>query len=239
MIPGAVEIWVYLQTTPLTWLAATLVAWVAATQVNRALGGSPLAHPVALAAGLLAAALLATGTPYQRYFEGAQFVHFLLGPATVALAVPLWRQRAVVRAALGPMVLALAAGAMTAMVSTVLVARALGASSETLLSLVPKSVTTPVAMALAEGVGGSPSVAALAVLATGIFGAMIVTPLFDRMGMRDWRARGFAAGVAAHGIGTARAFQVHEVAGSFAGIAMALNALATALVMPMLAWLWR
>lgn len=228
------SIWVYLSATPLLWLAATLLAYEAGAWVFRRAGERPLAHPVPIAVALLIATLLATHTAYDTYFGGAQFVHFLLGPATVALAVPLYENRAAVRRALVPMLVALVAGSVTAIVSAVLIARLFGASAETLLSIAPKSATTPIAMAISEQLGGLPSLTAAFVIATGILGAVIATPLLDLLRIRDFRGRGFSAGVAAHGLGTARAFQVNELAGTFAGIALALNGLATAVLAPLL-----
>ena len=230
MRPDLYEIWVYLAETPLLWLTATLGAYVVADRVSRALGRHPLASPVIVAAGLLVALLAATGTPYPDYFEGAQFVHFLLGPATVALAIPLWHHRAEVRHNLVPMVAALFAGSATAVASAVGIAWALGAPREILASLAPKSTTSPIAMALTEPLGGLPALAAVLVLMTGILGAVTVTPLMNLLGIRDFAARGFAAGVASHGLGTARAFQVSEQAGTFAGIALGLNGAMTALL---------
>ena len=227
---GLTGLWVYLAETPLLWLTVTLVAYLAGDGVSARLGRHPLANPVVIAAGLVMALLAATGTPYADYFEGAQFVHFLLGPATVALAVPLWRNRARVAQNLVPMVAALLAGSLTAIASAVAVGWALGAPPPVLASLAAKSVTAPIAMALTEGIGGIPALAAVLVVFTGILGAIIVTPLMNVMGVRDFAARGFAVGVASHGIGTARAFQVSEEAGTFAGIAMGLNGALTALV---------
>jgi len=232
------RIWVYLSATPLFWLTATLLAYQAGAWVFRRCGQRPLANPVPIAVAILIVLLHATGTPYETYFEGAQFVHFLLGPATVALAVPLYENRARVRQALLPMFAALAAGSATAIVSAVLLARWLGASDETVRSIAPKSATTPIAMAVSEQMGGQPSLTAALVIATGIVGAIIVTPVLDALRIRDWRGRGFSAGVAAHGLGTARAFQVNEVAGTFAGIGLALNGVATAILVPiLLPWL--
>lgn len=234
MIAEFSDIWVYLRTGPLLWLTVTLAAYVAAQWLYERAGLNPLLNPVAIAVVLLAALLTATGTPYQTYFEGAQFVHFLLGPATIALAVPLYTHFGKVRAVLLPMLVALLAGAFTAVITAVGVAALLGASFETLASLAPKSVTTPIAMGISERIGGLPSLTAVLVILTGVLGAMLATPLLNTMGIRDWRARGFAAGVAAHGIGTARAFHVSEVAGTFAGVAMGLNGLTTAFLVPLL-----
>jgi predicted murein hydrolase (TIGR00659 family) len=232
--PAIADIWVYLSAGPLLWLTATLLAYIAAYGLYRRSGFNPLLNPVALAVILLVALLWTTGTDYRTYFDGAQFVHFLLGPATVALAVPLYTHFAKVKRAALPMLAALIVGSLTATLSAVGIALALGGSSQTIASLAPKSVTTPIAMGIAEQVGGLPSLTAALVILTGIIGAMSGGPLFDRMGIRDWRARGFAMGIAAHGIGTARAFQVSEVAGTFSGIAMGLNGLATAILVPVL-----
>jgi predicted murein hydrolase (TIGR00659 family) len=237
--PAIGDIWVYLSASPLLWLTATLLAYAAGHFLFTRAGANPLVNSVAVAVLILVVVLSISGTPYQRYFDGAQFVHFLLGPATVALAVPLYRNIRIVRRALVPMVLALVAGAATAVISAVGVASLLGASRETLLSIAPKSVTTPIAMGIAEQIGGLPSLTAVFVILTGITGAMIGTPLLNLMRLRDWRARGFAVGVAAHGIGTARAFQVNELAGTFAGIAMGLNGVATAILVPLLFGLMR
>lgn len=231
--------WVYLQTGPLLWLTLTLAAYALAHDLARRARFHPLVNPVAIAVTLLVAILSLSDTPYTRYFEGAQFVHFLLGPATVALAVPLWRHRAAVRAAAPAMLLALPIGAATALSSAVAIGWACGASRATIVSAAPKSVTTPIAMAIAERLGGLPSLTAVLVIATGMVGAMTAGPLLDRLGVREPRARGFAIGLAAHGIGTARAFQETQLAGAFAGIAMATNGLVTALLAPLLLALLR
>jgi predicted murein hydrolase (TIGR00659 family) len=230
-------LWVYLREAPLFWLAATLAAYAIGLTVHHRAKGWPVANPVAVAVALLWTLLALTGTPYAAYFEGAQFVHFLLGPATVALAVPLYRNLARVRRSLLPMAAALVAGSATAVASAVGVGWMLGGDPTVLASLAPKSVTTPIAMGIAEGIGGLPSLTAALVILTGILGAIVATPLLDLLGVRDWEARGFALGLAAHGIGTARAFQCHPVAGTFSGIAMGLNGVLTALAVPLLAGL--
>jgi len=225
-------IWSYLAQGPLLWLTVTLLAYWAGDAASRAAGRRPLVNPVLVAVILLAAVLGATGTPYATYFEGAQFVHFMLGPATVALALPLYANLARVRRAALPMLAGLLAGSVTAVVSALAIARALGVEGSVLASLAPKSATAPVAIGISESLGGQPTLTAVLVLLTGIIGAIVATPLLNALRIRDWRARGFATGVAAHGIGTARAFQVHETAGAFAGIGMGLNAVLTALIAP-------
>lgn len=227
-------LWVYLAADPLLWLTVTLAAYVVAERISARFGRHPLANPVLIAVAILAAILTATRTPFETYFQGAQFVHFLLGPATVALALPLHRHWPMVRKAVLPIMAALLAGAVTAVVSAVGIAAAFGIPQPILASLAPKSVTAAIAMGIAREIGGEPSLTATLVIATGILGAVMVTPLMVVLGFTDWRARGFAAGLAAHGIGTARAFQVNPVAGAFAGIAMGLNGLVTAALVPLI-----
>ncbi len=232
---GVATLWVYLSTSPLLWLTATLAAYVVADSLQARLKRNPVANPVLMAVVALVVVLNATGTPYQTYFDGAQFVHFMLGPATVALAVPLADKMSEVRRLLVPMLAAVLVGSLTAAGTAVAVAWLLGASRTTLLSLAPKSVTTPIAMAVSQQMGGAPGLTAVLVILTGIVGAVAVTPLMNAMGLRDFAARGFAAGVASHGIGTARAFQVNELAGTFAGLGLALNGVLTAILLPPLA----
>jgi putative effector of murein hydrolase len=140
-------------------------------------------------------------------------------------------------AAIVPMLLALIVGSITAILSVVWLAQLAGLPDDVVRSLAPKSVTAGVAMGIAESIGGDPSFAAVAVILTGIIGAIVVTPLMNRLRISDFRARGFALGLTSHGIGTARAFQVNAIAGAFAGIAMSLNALLTSLLVPLAATL--
>lgn len=232
------EIWVYLSATPLLGLTVTLLAYQAAYWLYMKSGLNPLANPVALSVAALVAILMITDTPYATYFEGAQFVHFLLGPATVALAVPLYANLDRLKKNLLPLGAALLAGSVTAVASAVAIGWALGASRETLLSLAPKSVTTPIAMGIAEKLGGLPSLTAVLVVCTGILGAVLARGTLNLLRIEDHAVRGFAVGVAAHGIGTARAFQVSETMGAFAGLAMGLNGLLTAFLFPLALRFW-
>lgn len=231
-MPDFAEIWSYLAQGPLLWLTLTLVAYVAGDAVAQAANRAPLANPVLIAVILLGVMLWITQTPYTLYIEGAQFVHFLLGPATVALAVPLYLQGTRLKRAILPVLAGLVVGSVVAVTSALFIADALGVDLQTLASLAPKSTTAPVAIGIAASLGGSPTLAAVLVILTGITGALIATPLLNLIRVRDWRARGLSVGVAAHGIGTARAFQVNSTAGAFAGIGMGLNAILTALIAP-------
>jgi predicted murein hydrolase (TIGR00659 family) len=232
------RLWVYLETTPLFWLTATLAAFLVADALAKAAHRHPLVNPVAIAIAILGALLKLTGADYQTYFNGAQFVHFLLGPATVALGVPIYTNLALVKRNFWPLAAALLIGAVVAITSAVLVAKGLGAPRPVLIALAPKSITAGVAMAVTEALGGAAPLTGVLVIATGILGAVVVTPLMNALGVTDYAARGFAVGLASHGIGTARAFAVDPVAGVFAGLAMGLNAVVTPAVIPaLLPWL--
>ena len=224
----------FLAGSPLFWLTATLAAYAAAERLAIACRRHPLANPVLVATAALVLGLTASGTSYARYFDGAQFVHFLLGPATVALAVPLYRNLDRIRTAMMPMLAALLCGSAVAIASAVLIGGVLGAPRDVLASLAPKSVTTPIAMTLSEQAGGLPPLTVAFVVATGITGAMIWAPLMDMLGIRNHAAQGFAAGLASHGIGAARAFQRDAIAGAFAGIALGLNGALTAILLPVI-----
>lgn len=231
-------LWVYLAASPLFWLTATVAAYLLAQRIAAGGGNHPLLNPVGLAAAMLIAVLVLSGTPYSRYFDGAQFVHFLLGPATVALSVPLFDNLAQVRRTLLPMAAALTAGCATAILSAAGIAKLLGAGPEMIATVAPKSVTTPIAMGVAEQLGGIPSLTAALVIATGVVGAVVAPPLVRLLGATDERAGGFAVGVGGGGIGTARAFQISELLGTFSGIGMAFNGLLTAVLTPLLLMLF-
>ena len=233
-IPKLGAIWVYLAASPLLGLTITLIAYLIAQAIYAKARFNPLANPVLTAVAMLVLLLEVTGTPYATYFEGAQFVHFLLGPATVALALPLYRQWPKLRRSAVPLIGGLVAGSLAAIVSAVGVAALLGASHQTIASLAPKSATTPIAMAVAAETGGIPSLTAVLVISTGIFGAVFARSILNMLRIEDTAVRGFALGVASHGIGTARAFQISEEMGAFAGLGMGLNGVFTAFIVPIL-----
>ena len=234
-----VQLWVYLSSTPLFGLNATLVVYVLALAFYTRVGQAPWANPVLWSMVALGLGLLATGTAYPAYFAGAQFIHFLLGPAVVALAWPLWERRAELRARWGRFTLASVVGGAAAAGSAVGLAWALGLPLEVVLSLAPKSVTAPVAMGIADKIGGNASLAAVFAVVTGLVGALSGKTLFALLGIGNdttgWMARGFAMGTAAHGIGAARALQVHPDAGAWAALALGLQVVTASLLIPLVA----
>jgi predicted murein hydrolase (TIGR00659 family) len=233
MIDELTDIWVYLARDPLFGLTLTIVAYLAADRVYRRLGMHPLANPVLWSVIVLAGVLWATGIPYERYFEGAQFIHVLLGPATVALAVPLYRALGTLRRSWRGIAVALPAAVVVASLGAVGLAALFGAEDVTVASVAPKAVTTPIAMGISERIGGLPSLTAVLVILTGILGAVLGPPLLTLLKVRDPRARGIALGASAHGIGTARAFNESPETGAHASLAMGLAGVLTAILLPL------
>jgi predicted murein hydrolase (TIGR00659 family) len=236
-MPKFVELWVYLSATPLFGLTATLAVYVLAQGVYARLGQAPWANPVLWTVVVLACGLLVTHVPYPTYFAGAQFIHFLLGPAVVSLAWPLWLRRHELRRRWGRLLLAAVAGGLAASGSAWLLGWAMGLPNDVVLSLVPKSVTAPVAMGIAEKIGGIPALAAVFAVITGLVGALAGRYLFAALRIpvdtEGWAARGFALGTASHGLGAARALQVNADAGAYAGLALGLQVVLASLLIPL------
>lgn len=229
-------LWVYLARQPLLWLAVTVTVYWLAKHLYTAMRSFPLLNPVMVAIAVILGLLLVTNTDYDQYFDGAQFIHFLLGPATVALAVPLIEQLATLKRSLVPLSAALLVGALTGILSTVALCWALDVDGRMMLSLLPRSITTPIAMGVSHQIGGSAELTVVFVVITGVLGAAFGPQLLGRLMQDDPIASGFALGVAAHGIGTARAFESSEQAGAFAGLGMGLNGALTAILIPLIVW---
>jgi predicted murein hydrolase (TIGR00659 family) len=236
-MPHFVELWVYLSASPLFGLTATLVVYLLAQAAYVRLGHAPWANPVLWSILTIAGGLTLTKVDYPTYFAGAQFIHFLLGPAVVALGWPLWQRRVELRARFGRVLLAALLGGAAAGGSAVVLGWAVGLPHDVVMSLAPKSVTAPVAMGIAEKIGGIPALSAVFAVLTGLIGALSGKYLFDALRIRTthagWRARGFALGTAAHGIGAARALQVNADAGAYAGLALGLQVVLAALLLPL------
>ncbi|TMH76318.1 MAG: LrgB family protein [Betaproteobacteria bacterium] len=233
--PAVHEIWVYLSGSPLLALILTLGAYqigvIAYDRANR----HPLANPVLIAIVLVAATITLIDMPYPKYFEGAQFVHFLLGTATVSLAVPIYKGLSAMRGRIVPLLAALIAGGVTSIASAVGIARLLGAGADAAIvgGFVAKSVTAPIAMGIAERIGVSPTLTAVFAVSTGILGAVLARFVLDAVRIREWWQRGFAIGVAAHGLGTSRAFSVNAEAGAYSSLAMGLHGVLGAVLIPL------
>ena len=231
------DIWVYLSQTPLLWLTLTLIVYQIAYAIYEHFDARAILNPVLLSVAIVITVLFASGTNYSTYFEGAKFIHFLLGPATVALAIPLYSQKEKLKEIFLPLLGALMIGSFTAIMSVVFIGNLLGLSREVMLSMLPKSVTAPIAMGISEQIAGLPSLTGVMVIFTGVTGAILAPVIFKIINVSDHSIRGVAIGLTSHGIGTARAFQISTEKGAFAGLAMGLNAAVSAILVPVIVWL--
>lgn len=236
-MPDFVELWTYLSATPLFGLTTTLVVYVLASAAYGWAGQAPWANPVLWSVLVIAAGLSLADVPYPSYFAGAQFIHFLLGPAVVALACPLWERREYILHRLWKFLAAALLGAFAAIAAAAVLGVLLGLPREVTLSLLPKSVTAPVAMGVAEKIGGEPALAAVFAVITGLIGAMSGKYVFQALRVpispTGWTIRGFSLGTVSHGIGAARAMQVHADAGAYAGAALGLQVVLQSLLLPL------
>lgn len=222
-----------LSATHLPWLVLTMAVYLATLALYKRFRCHPMLIPVFPSVIIVVGVLLATDTPYATYKQGVEWLSILIGPATVALAIPLYAQRARIYALWRPICVALLVGCVVALFSAMGIAWALGGSWETLVSLAPKSATIPIALPMSERFGGLPSLAAVAVAVTGISGCMMAPLLLRVVGSKDPAVEGFAQGLTSHAIGTARSIQINPTAGAFAALAMGLNGVLTALLMPL------
>lgn len=229
-----VEIWVYLSGSPLLALLITLAAYQLGLFLYQQSKQNALVNPVAIAVILVASFIQLIEMPYSTYFEGAQFIHFLLGSATVSLAIPIYRGLSSLHQRWGPLLISLMIGGLTSILSAVGIAKLFGADQTIIGALFPKSVTAPIAMGIAERIGVSPTLTAIFAVLTGILGAILAPSILNLLGMKNWWQRGFTIGIAAHGIGTSRAFSVNQEAGAYASLAMGLHGIIGAILIPIL-----
>ena len=228
------EAWTSVSTSPVLGVALTLAAYQLARWLWLRTGNHPGVNPVLIAIVVVGIVLWALGIDYDTYMEGGSVIALLLGPATVALAWPLHLEMALVRRAVLPILLGVAAGSAVAIVVAIGSTRLLGGSEELALAMAPKSTTTPVAIALSHTIGGIPALTAVLTILTGITGAVIGPRVLTLLRVRNKVVRGLAVGVASHGIGTAQMIQESRTEGAFGGLAMALTALGTSVWLPLL-----
>ena len=226
-------IWIYLQAEPLFWLTLTIGSYLIADFIYRKSNLFPLLNPVALSVLLVSLILISFNIQYERYFDGAKFIHFLLGPATVALAIPIYRKWDLIVSNSKAILISLILGSFFAIFITYVLSLQFKLQEELIFSLLPRSVTAPIAMGISEIIGGIPSLTAIITLITGVVGASLGVFVFDLMKLKKMEARGFSLGLASHGIGTARAMSRDKNAGVFAAAGMGLSGLITSIIVPL------
>ena len=235
MDPQATPAWLTpIAERPAVVIALTLVSYAIAQALQSRFPRNPFLNPTLVAVVLVVLAIELAGVPYDTYLRGAQIINFLLAPTVVVLAVPLFRRLSLVRESWAIIVAAVLLGMPAGVISTIGLATLCGAQASTVLSLAPKSVTTGIAIGISDAIGGIPPLTAVFVIVTGIVGAVLGPRLLQALNVRDDRIIGLAIGIGSHGIGTARAFQIGEVTGAFASLAMALNGVLTATLLPII-----
>lgn len=224
------EAWEAVVTSPLFGITLTLGAFWLAQWLAKLAKGRAWANPVLVAMVLVAIALAILGVSYDDYMVGGKFIAFLLGPATVSLGLPLYRQASKVVASAPMVLVSVTVGSIVGVLSGYWVTRWLGGTHPMALSMAPKSTTTPISLALSEQIGGIPALSAIFTIVAGVVGAILAPGLLNVLRIKDARARGIAIGVSSHGVGTARALEESETAGAFSGLALGLTGLITSLV---------
>jgi putative effector of murein hydrolase len=224
----------YIQTTPLTWLIATLAAFKLGIIIYEKCNKHTLLQPIIIAYVILLSLIIYTDTSFEEYFKSVEIIHFFLGPATVALALPLYKNLKYIKSLFMPIVLTLFIAGIFSIVIAVSLLWIFGADLPTMLSMTTKSITAPIAIITSQQIGGIPSLAVGFVLITGIIGALFGTIVFKLIGIKHDTSKGFALGLVSHGIGTARAIEISEKAAAFSALAMGLSGIFTAIFLPMI-----
>ncbi|NMB46418.1 MAG: LrgB family protein [Firmicutes bacterium] len=219
-------------------VVVTLGAFLAAEKLYKRYP-SPFTHPLLVSSVGIMILLRVSGIGYAAYNQGGRLITFFLGPATVALGIPLYRQTEEISRNRLLIIASVTAGGIAAMMVAAAVVRLCGGSLLLVLSMIPKSVTTPIAMEISRVIGGVPALTSVFVVTTGLLGAMFGPELLWVLGIKDPKAIGLALGTAAHGIGTGRAIQEGERVGAYSGLAMGLAGLFTAILAPLVAALLR
>ena len=224
----------WLTHSPVFLMFLTLAAYRLGREVRDRTGGHALAQPVLVAIVVIGIVMAVLDIDYATYSDGNQIIAFLLGPATVALAVPLHRQADRLRGFVAPLLVGVVLGAVASITTGYLLVRWLGGSEVLAETMAPKAATTPVSIAISGTIGGIPALTAVFAIVIGILGAIAGPAVLNLLRIRDRRARGLALGSVSHGIGTSRALRESETEGAFAGLAMGLTALVTSLLVPVL-----
>ena len=220
-----------IMSNPIILLAITFGIYYVARQIQKRTGWVVL-NPILITIAALIALLQLTGISYETYEQGGQYIDFWLKPAIVALGVPLYQNLGQIRRQLLPILMSQLVGCLVGLVSVTLIASALGASHEVIVSLAPKSVTTPIAMEVCKTSGGIPSLTAAIVVIVGLFGAIFGFKILEVWHVRNPFSQGISMGTAAHAVGTSRAMEKGETYGAYSSLGLILNGVLTALLTP-------
>lgn len=216
--------------SPVFYLALTLLAFSAGQWVNKKTG-SPLANPLLIGCILVGAYLVLVGVPLEEYNEGGGVLTLCLTPATISLALPIYRQFEVLKKHLLPILAGAFAGSLASIGSVYVFGKLFGLDAQLICSLLPKSVTTPIGVALSESMGGLTAVTAIAIVFTGIVGAVFLPTALKLLGIQHPVVTGIAIGTASHAVGTSRALELGEIEGAMSGLAIGIAGLITAVLL--------
>lgn len=219
---------------PLTSLLVTLCAFYAFGAVQKKFGGHSMLNPVVWAIVVCVCFVTFSGISYETYMEGAGIIHFLLGPVTVALAVPLYRLMGMISRDAKAILITILIACLLSAFSAFAVMAWMGAAQDMQLAVTSKSVTAPIAIEIAKKIGTPSSLAVLFVFSTNIPWILLTGFIFKGIRMKDERAQGLALGTVCHGLGVARAFQVSELCGTYSVIGMSLMGIISGILLPIL-----
>lgn len=222
----------YIQTTPLTWLILTISSFKLGIILYNKSNKNILLQPIIVAYLIILTIVSFTNTPFKEYFKSVEIIHFFLGPATVALALPLYKNLKYIKSLFFPIFITLFFGSIFTISISVCILWFLDSNSLTILSMTTKSITAPIAIISSEQIGAIPSLAVGFVIITGIIGAVFGTTVFKIMRIKNDTSQGFALGLISHGIGTAKAVEISQRAAAFSALAMGLNGIFTAILLP-------
>lgn len=219
-------------------LLLTVTVFFAARRLYLRLGMQPLFQPILVGSAIMIAVLLAFDVDYSRYFDSVQLIHYLLAPSIVGLAIPLFYEARAMRAKLKAIVTIVCLGGLATVLLALILLWCFGASEASMRSMLTKSVTTAVAVLVADETGAIASLAAGFVMITGVVGAIVGPYIFARINIKSDEQKGLALGLAAHAIGTVKAFEISQKCGAYSILAMIINGIFTAILLPVCFWLF-
>lgn len=224
----------YISNSTLIWLILTLGSFKLGIIIYEKFNKHTLLQPIIISYIIIMSVLFITGVSYEEYFKGVEIIHFFLGPATVALALPLYNNLKYIKSLFLPIMITLIVAGVFSILIAVLLLWAFDANMPTILSMTTKSITAPIAIITSEQIGAIPSLAVGFVIITGIIGALLGTFIFKVIKIKHDTSKGFALGVVSHGIGTARAIEISQKAAAFSALAMGLSGIFTAVFLPLI-----
>jgi len=229
----------YISTTPFVWLLLTLGSFKLGIIIYEKSGKNTLLQPIIIAYFIIMSVLIITGVSYEKYFKSVELIHFFLGPATVALALPLYNNLKQIKSLFFPIIITLVVAGVFSIILAVSLLWLLDAQLPTILSMTTKSITAPIAIVTSQQIGAISSLAVGFVIITGIIGALFGSGIFKILKIKHDSSKGFALGIISHGIGTARAIEISEKAAAFSALAMGLSGILTAIFLPIIIQFFR